>query len=235
MEPTTPPTTPPGSVPVTVKTITGETVSVNVLELPIRQMQALAEAQEDSEVLTALYTGNDTAWAGTLTRESAMQVLDVGDRINGQFFARWVATRLMMSAVEKSASAADTIAKLPSAILSSITSGGWAAVIGAAAVVGVLAAAGARAFQSGGYTGDGPVNSVAGFVHRGEYVSPAPQVSRMGVGNIESAMAGLGGGGSQNIAFFDDGSKLSDWARTQEGETVIVDVVRRNLHRFGQA
>jgi len=40
-------------------------------------------------------------------------------------------------------------------------------------------------FSSGGYTGDGPKNQVAGVVHRGEYVVPAETVKRLGVQNLE--------------------------------------------------
>jgi tape measure domain-containing protein len=39
-------------------------------------------------------------------------------------------------------------------------------------------------FQSGGYTGDGPVNEPAGIVHKGEYVVPADAVRRIGVQNL---------------------------------------------------
>jgi tape measure domain-containing protein len=39
-------------------------------------------------------------------------------------------------------------------------------------------------FASGGYTGDGPKNQVAGVVHKGEYVVPAETVKRVGVQNI---------------------------------------------------
>ncbi|MDR3455131.1 MAG: hypothetical protein P4L96_20390, partial [Rhodoferax sp.] len=63
------------------------------------------------------------------------------------------------------------------------------AVVAAAAI----AAAGAAAmggFDAGGYTGAGPVDEVAGVVHRGEFVIPASAVSRVGVGNLESIRNG---------------------------------------------
>ncbi len=43
-------------------------------------------------------------------------------------------------------------------------------------------------FASGGYTGDGPRDKVAGVVHAGEYVIPASAVDRIGVANL-SALA----------------------------------------------
>lgn len=184
-----------------------------------------------SSGITGLIMGTQT-WAQAL-RSIGSTVLTTVIQSIVQMGVRWVATRLMMSAVEKTASAGDALAKAPSAIMTSISSWGLAAAVGLAAVIAAVAAFGG--FERGGYTGDGHPASIAGVVHRGEYVIPAPAVDRMGVQGIESMLSGGGAGGSQNIAFFDDGSRLADWARTQEGETVIVDVVRRNLHKFGQA
>lgn len=45
-------------------------------------------------------------------------------------------------------------------------------------------------FASGGYTGDGRVNQVAGVVHKGEYVMDATTTRRIGVGNLEAMRAG---------------------------------------------
>lgn len=47
-------------------------------------------------------------------------------------------------------------------------------------------------FSSGGYTGDGNPNEVAGVVHRGEYVVPANAVQRIGVQNLEAISSGVG-------------------------------------------
>lgn len=103
-----------------------------------------------------------------------------------------------------------------------------------------------KLFAQGGYTGDGPTNEPAGIVHKGEYVIPALQVRQIGLENINSLLNGMVPRSAasfvmperresqtvQNLAFFDDGTRLHEWARTQEGETVIVDVVRRNMHRI---
>ena len=45
-------------------------------------------------------------------------------------------------------------------------------------------------FASGGYTGDGPRNQVAGVVHKGEYVVPARAVDRIGVQSLAALTAG---------------------------------------------
>lgn len=45
-------------------------------------------------------------------------------------------------------------------------------------------------FKQGGYTGDGPVDQVAGPVHRKEFVFDAKATRRLGVGNLEALRAG---------------------------------------------
>ena len=45
-------------------------------------------------------------------------------------------------------------------------------------------------FSSGGYTGDGPRNKVAGVVHAGEYVVNAAAVKRIGLGNLKAMADG---------------------------------------------
>ncbi|GLI99116.1 phage tail length tape measure family protein [Sphingobium sp. BS19] len=79
-------------------------------------------------------------------------------------------------------------------------------------------------FQSGGYTGDGPRDEVAGLVHKGEYVVPASAVNRIGVANLEamangqaaSSMAGVSaipaasqGGGSIRVQISLDNDMLT--------------------------
>lgn len=45
-------------------------------------------------------------------------------------------------------------------------------------------------FQSGGYTGNGAVDKVAGLVHAGEYVMTADTVSRFGIGTMDAIQSG---------------------------------------------
>lgn len=46
-----------------------------------------------------------------------------------------------------------------------------------------------QGFASGGYTGDGPRDEIAGVVHKGEYVIPAKAVDRIGVQNLAALAA----------------------------------------------
>lgn len=64
-----------------------------------------------------------------------------------------------------------------------------AKVTGAAAIAGILAST-AAGFKKGGYTGDGDPNTVAGAVHRGEYVFDAKATKRLGIANLEALRAG---------------------------------------------
>ncbi|HCP81788.1 MAG TPA: hypothetical protein DIT67_09425 [Octadecabacter sp.] len=55
-------------------------------------------------------------------------------------------------------------------------------------------------YASGGYTGAGGVNDVAGVVHKGEYVMDAASTRRIGVGNLEAMQSGkMQGGGTQTV------------------------------------
>jgi phage-related minor tail protein len=121
--------------------------------------------------------------------------------------------------------------------------GGW---VGVLVYMGVLAAAIAAVtamvggFAEGGYTGSGGKYEPAGIVHRGEYVFSAPAVNRIGLGNLEAMHSGTGGGGAGgvgggnviNIGVINDRADIPNWARSQQGESHILDIVKRNWHRL---
>ena len=92
------------------------------------------------------------------------------------------------TATQVAAAATTTTAWAPAATVASIGSFGSAAAIGIAAVIAALALS--KGFKTGGYTGAGDPNGVAGVVHNGEYVMTAEQTKRIGVGNLEALSAG---------------------------------------------
>lgn len=92
------------------------------------------------------------------------------------------------TATQVAAAATTTTAWAPAATVASIGSFGSAAAIGIAAVIAALALS--KGFKTGGYTGNGDPNGVAGVVHNGEYVMTAEQTRRIGVGNLEALSAG---------------------------------------------
>jgi len=59
-----------------------------------------------------------------------------------------------------------------------------------ASIVGNIAAIGLDGFEVGGYTGNGGIHDVAGFVHGKEFVFDAASTARIGVGNLEAMRSG---------------------------------------------
>lgn len=160
----------------------------------------------------------------------------------------WAAFQATLRAKDVVQANATEAAKMPAlaanATLASVASYGVAAIIGVAAIAGILASLGA--FREGGYTGDGDPNQVAGVVHRGEYVIPADAVDRVGIGALEAIANGASPAAVQtsagapapitmNVGVFDDPRRLSDWARSSEGRTVLMDIYRQHAHEFDRA
>lgn len=107
-----------------------------------------------------------------------------------------------------------------------------------------IAAIRSQGYMSGGYTGDGPVNQVAGPVHRREYVFDAASVRRIGVRNLEAIRSGTAAARSASStpsapaqASSKDGLRIinvldpaivGDYLASPEGDMVIVNAIRRN-------
>lgn len=162
-----------------------------------------------------------------------------------RMFTEWIVKRTVMAAkniaLAVSEGSAETAAKAPGAVLTSISSYGAAAVIGLAAVVAAMAAFGG--FAEGGYTGSLATNKVAGVVHGQEFVFDAPAVQRIGVSNLEAIRSGdlapaqaVGSKGSQStnihLAAFDSRLDARRWADSQDGETWFVDMAKRTAHKW---
>ena len=166
-----------------------------------------------------------------------------------RMFAEWIVKRGLAAAASMLFSAeegaADTAAKAPGAVLSSISSWGIAVAVGVAAIVAAMAAFGG--FESGGFTGNGPSNQVAGLVHRGEFVIPAPAVGKIGLSNLEAMRSGAvpASAGAHapaatvsndvRIASFDSRTDAKKWADSQDGETWFVDMAKRTSHRWSRS
>lgn len=121
-----------------------------------------------------------------------------------------IGAALQSAAVATTAVAAGAAAAAwaPAAALASLATGGAnaapaaAALSGTTALASTLAAVGGVGFQTGGYTGNGAVDAVAGVVHRKEYVFDADATKKIGVGNLEAlrrnARSSNGGSGGSN-------------------------------------
>ena len=178
-----------------------------------------------------------------------------------QMGVRWVATQILMATVGKAIMAASLAATVPIAAASSavwatpatlatIASYGSAAAAAPGFILGaqgMVLAQSLAAFREGGYTGDGNPNDVAGVVHRGEYVVPADAVDRIGLSSLNAmASGGVSDAGAftsaaapgpitLNMGVFDNPARLNDWARSNEGRTVLVDIMRQHSHEFSRA
>jgi hypothetical protein len=67
---------------------------VKVLQLPVRQFNALLTVQDDECKLVELYTGKPEGWADTLSVESFEAIITEGERVNADPFGRWFKRRL---------------------------------------------------------------------------------------------------------------------------------------------
>lgn len=175
-----------------------------------------------------------------------------------QMGVRWVATQILMATVGKALAAASVAATVPMAAaqaavwatpatLSTIASYGTAAAAAPGMIAGaqgLVLAQSLAAFKTGGYTGDGNPNDVAGIVHRGEFVVPADAVDRIGLSTLQAmTAAGASDPGAftspaapgpitLNMGVFDNPGRLADWAKSNEGRTVLVDIMRQHAHEF---
>ena len=95
----TDPTTPTlvivnGGMDISVKFLDGKEELIKVRQLPLRLMPAYGAAQGDEGKLCELFTDKDTAWVDSLETESQEQIVETGDSINIDFFARWAGRRM---------------------------------------------------------------------------------------------------------------------------------------------
>lgn len=188
--------------------------------------------------------GDTEYWSGKLGR-IAGPIMGALTGAVSKMFTEWMAKRALAAAKDifwsGKVGAAETASRAPGAVLSSISSFGVAAAVGVAAVVAAMAAFGG--FKTGGYTGNGGVDTPAGIVHGKEFVFDAPAVERIGVAELEALRRGAPasstpaptrGGSAQPIvvATFDTRQDAARWAKGRDAEAWFVDVANRKTRRF---
>lgn len=175
-------------------------------------------------------------------------------------FAKWIVGRAAaaMAGMAWSAKegAADTAAKTPGALLTSISSFGVAAAVGLAALVGVMALAGG--FADGGKVtgpGNGTSDSIPAWLSDGEYVLPAGVAAAIGYDTLDAVRSGRsplattaaaagGGGGSTGRAAGGRGaaitvvtggtrSEVRRQMESAEGQAHFLDISQRNRLNLG--
>jgi hypothetical protein len=157
------------------QTITGG-IANGITGLIARTMtwrQALA--QIGTAVLNTIIQSFVEMAAAYMMRRMMMFVF--GRKLDAAEVAGNVSKNAALLTSEATTAAATAVAWTPAALVKSIATFGLAALIGAAILAAVLGG-----FSTGGYTGHGNPDEVAGVVHRREWVVPADVVDRTGPG-----------------------------------------------------
>jgi len=72
----------------------GKTEEVTIRQLPVKLFPVLLAAQDDEGKLAELYCDKPPGWADALSIDSFEAVITEGERINSDFFSRWVQRRI---------------------------------------------------------------------------------------------------------------------------------------------
>jgi hypothetical protein len=83
-----------GTQEVEVMHLDGVKEQIKVRQLPIRCYPAYLEAQDDELKQIELLAGRAPGWAESLTIVSVEAILAAGDRLNADFFGRWLRRRM---------------------------------------------------------------------------------------------------------------------------------------------
>jgi hypothetical protein len=74
--------------------LSGEEETVRVRQLPIRDYPDYLAAQMDEPRMAELLCGKPTGWGDSLEFASLEGIISEGDRLNADFFGRWLRRRL---------------------------------------------------------------------------------------------------------------------------------------------
>jgi hypothetical protein len=83
-----------GGLEIEVTLVSGGTEKAFIRQIPIRQMPQMLAALEDENRLVELFCDKPEGWSDTLTVESFEKVVTEGEKLNADFFSRWVQRRL---------------------------------------------------------------------------------------------------------------------------------------------
>lgn len=79
-----------GGTELVVQKVDGSSETVKVLQLPIKLFPRLRGCLQDEGAQAELYCGKEKGWSDLLTPASHEEVITTGERINRDFFLRWV-------------------------------------------------------------------------------------------------------------------------------------------------
>ena len=83
-----------GGIELEVSLVAGGTEKVFVRQIPVRLMPQMLANLEDENRLVELFCDKPDGWSDSITPESFEKVVLEGERLNSDFFSRWVHRRL---------------------------------------------------------------------------------------------------------------------------------------------
>jgi hypothetical protein len=83
-----------GGAEIEVHLVAGGTEKVFVRQIPVRLMPQMLANLEDENRLVELFCDKPDGWSDSITPESFEKVVFEGERLNADFFSRWVHRRL---------------------------------------------------------------------------------------------------------------------------------------------
>ncbi len=83
-----------GGAELEVNLVAGGTEKVFVRQIPVRLMSQMLANLEDENRLVELFCDKPDGWSDSLAVESFEKVVLEGERLNSDFFSRWVHRRL---------------------------------------------------------------------------------------------------------------------------------------------
>lgn len=218
----------------------------------------MADTLTDSLKLAVDGVADSITGAIYKTRTWGQVFYQVGQQIVSsliRIFVQWALSLIGLDTVKEGLHAKDmarNIAAAPGKIINalaeSISSYGVAGIIGISVLlagIGTAIAAAVGAFAEGGIVRGG--EQLIRVNERGqEAILNAQALANVGEGFVSALNAGLPiqqaaaasptpsikNNQQVTVAVFNDQAKMADWLRNQEGQNVIVDVVKANLHNI---
>jgi hypothetical protein len=83
-----------GGVTYNATKLDGSIEEVRIAQVPIKSFPDYLNAQEDEPRMVEMFCGKPKGWSDQLTPGSFEHIIAEGERINADFFSRWVQRRL---------------------------------------------------------------------------------------------------------------------------------------------
>src|SRR6266704_2587941 len=88
-----------GGEEINVVTFEGQTERVKVRLLPVKEFPLLLATMDDEIKRVCLLVGKPGEWAESLLPASHEAIIELGDKLNADFFARWIERRSQKASI----------------------------------------------------------------------------------------------------------------------------------------